>query len=154
MSALPGGEGLVQLCAFGVGPEEYAIDVLRVEEVMAAGPITALRGAPAFLEGVIELRGAILPIVDVRKALAVAPAPGRGGARLIVCKVGPRRLGLVVDRLTQIFRIERAALKPAPLAARGGAVPRVLGVCQQGKRLVFLLDVKALLQDREGESDG
>jgi purine-binding chemotaxis protein CheW len=141
---------LVQLCAFGVGAEEYAIDILRVEEVLAAPPVTPLRGAPRFLEGVLELRGVILPIIDVRKRMGVPASPGRGGARLIVCKVGPRRLGLVVDRLTQVFRVERSTLKPAPVGARDGEAPWVLGVCQQGHRLVFLLDVKALLQEREG----
>ncbi len=125
---------LVQLCVLRVGAETYAVDLKRVEEILPVPVVTPMPKAPAFLEGVVQLRGEMLPVATT--------ASGRAKRvdRLVVCKVGSRRVGLLVDGVVQVRRVDRSALKPAPLASE-----HVLGVLEQGGGLTLLLDVKALL---------
>lgn len=145
---------LVQLCVVRIGAESYALDLKRVEEILPVPTLTPLPRAPTFLEGVVRLRGEVLPVVDARKRLGVTSAvtpslkpsgKPRRTERLVVCRVGRRRVGLLVDGVTQVQRVLRAALRPAPLAARPGLTPHVLGVTGEGRQLTLLLDVKALL---------
>jgi purine-binding chemotaxis protein CheW len=138
-------EGLVQLCVLRIGSEEYVLDIRRVEEIIPAPTVTPVPRAPSFLEGVLKLRGEVVPVVDVRKRLRVAPSGAKD--KLVVCRVGRRRVGLVVDAVTSVLKVERSELKPAPLAAHPGRMPHVLGVCGEPGRLRLLLDVKALLTE-------
>jgi purine-binding chemotaxis protein CheW len=153
MSADP---ALIQLCVMRIGSESYAIDLRRVDEILPVPVLTPLPRAPAFLEGVARLRGEVLPVIDSRKRLQVAPAtvgaltpsgkPKRT-ERLVVCRVGTRRIGVLVDAVKQVLRVPRTALRPAPLANRPGSQPHVLGVTGEGAQLTLLLDVKALLAE-------
>lgn len=146
--------GLLQLCVVRIGAESYALDLKRVDEILPVPALTPLPHAPRFLEGVVRLRGEVLPVIDARKRLAVTSpvtpslkpsGKARRTERLVVCRVGRRRVGVLVDAVTQVQRVARAALRPAPLAARPGVAPHVLGVTGEGSQLTLLLDVKALL---------
>jgi purine-binding chemotaxis protein CheW len=137
---------LVQLCAFFVGPEEYAVDIMRVEEILPPQRLTPIRGAPPFIEGVIHLRGSIIPVVDLRKRLLGGEAPpATPKTRLLVCWLGRRRVALFVDRVSEVVRMRRSEIKPAPAIGAVGPAPFVVGVCGSPERLKLLLDVKALL---------
>jgi purine-binding chemotaxis protein CheW len=148
--------GLIQLCLVRIGAESYAIDLKRVEEILPVPALTPLPRAPRFLEGVVRLRGEVLPVVDARKRLQVTstatPALKPSGKpkiteRLVVCRVGTRKVGVLVDAVTQVQRVMRSSLRPAPLANRPGAAPHILGVTGEGDHLTLLLDVKALLTE-------
>jgi len=152
----------VELCAFRVGEEEYAIDLRRIREILQPLPITPVPRAPEYVDGVMNLRGEVIPVVDVRKRLGLAPRAG-GRAKVLVVNVAGRVLGLLVDAVSEVVRLPRSAIGPPPaLLATGG--PRLfLGVCgareartaagarhavPAGKappRLRLLLNVKALL---------
>jgi purine-binding chemotaxis protein CheW len=136
---------LVQLCAFFVGSEEYAVDIMRVEEILPPQRITPIRGAPPFIEGVIHLRGSIIPVVDLRKRLLGPEAPAPTKTRLLVCWLGRRRVAFAVDRLSEVVRTRRSELKPAPAMGAFGPAPFVIGVCGPPERLKLLLDLKTLL---------
>lgn len=136
---------MVQLCAFKVGTHDYVVDIMRVEEVLISPRPTPLPEGSGAVHGVVSLRGQVLPVIDVRTRLGAEP--GALG-RLMVCKLGPRRLGLVVDRVTSVFRVRRSELKPAPGGGPTAAYP-VMGVCQAGERLLLMLDVKSLLLPAE-----
>lgn len=139
----------VQLCAFWVGREEYVIDIMRVEEILAVPVITPVRRAPPFVEGVVNLRGAVIPVVDVRRQLlGETPAPHHR-ERLVLCKLGRSRVALRVDGVHSIIKAPIDSLQPALLSAKKGSRPHVLGVCTLGARMLLMLDVKALLVDRE-----
>lgn len=140
------GEALVQLCAFRVGDEEYALDIMRVRDIVPPSRITPVPRAPEFVEGVINLRGTIVPVVDLRKRLSVRAEPLTKKGKYLICSIGPRRVGLVVDAVTEVLRIPRSAIKRAPaLLSRGG--PRFfLGVCGPDEHLKLLLNLKALLE--------
>ncbi|MBK7861746.1 MAG: chemotaxis protein CheW [Archangiaceae bacterium] len=135
--------GSVQLCAFRAGDEELVVDIMRVQEIIAPLPLTAVPRSPRAIEGVVNLRGAIVPVVDVRKQLGLGEPKQAPRPRLIVCRVGPHLLGLRVDGVSTVFRAERESLKPAPMGQ--GSSPHIIGVCAAGGKLRLLLDVRALL---------
>lgn len=135
--------GSIQLCAFRAGDEELAVDIMRVQEIIPPLPITKVPRAPEAIEGVVNLRGAIVPVVDVRRQLGLGEPTQPPRPRLMVCRVGPHLLGLKVDGVSTVFRVDREALKPAPVEA--GSTPHIIGVCSSGGKLRLLLDVRALL---------
>jgi purine-binding chemotaxis protein CheW len=155
---------LVQLVAFSVGDGEYALDIMRIKEIINPTPITQVPKAPAFIEGVIELRGAILPIVDMRKRFDLPPtAVGRLTKFLIVAiDVGARRpdaseaqaaarrmiVGLIVDKVSEPLRLGKDQIRPAPQLAAGDT-PYFTGVARLGGRILMVLDLDALLSARE-----
>jgi purine-binding chemotaxis protein CheW len=139
----------VQLCVLQVNGQDYVIDLMRVEEILRAPRITPLPTPGRVVEGVVSLRGSIVPVVDVRRRLSKLPAPlGPGDDdRLVVCRVGSRRVGLIVDGVSAVLRGNKAVLKPAPSMSEADRQPFVLGVCEVGERLRLMLDVRALLED-------
>jgi purine-binding chemotaxis protein CheW len=152
-------DDLVQLCTFRVGGEDYAVDIMRVREIVEPLPITLVPRAPAFVDGVVRLRGEVIPVVDVRKRFGLpATPPGRRAKHLIV-KLAGRRLALIVDEVSEVLRIPRDELRPAPELVGLNAPRFFLGVCggeaaaagagRRGGdpgRLRLLLNVKALLE--------
>lgn len=146
----PAGEEVVQLCAFVVGGEEYVVDIMRIKEIIQPLKITPVPHAPAFIEGVIKLRGAIIPVVDLRRRLSMPVTEPTKKTKYVICLVGGRLVGLVVDAVTERLRLPRTAIRRTPrmLVAAGG--PRFfLGVCGPPERLKLLLNVKALLESGE-----
>jgi purine-binding chemotaxis protein CheW len=148
-------EARVQLCTFRVGGEDCAVDIMRVREIIPPLPLTPVPRAPPFVEGVLRLRGEVIPVVDVRRRLGLEVTPATRRSRYVIVNVARRRLGLVVDEVCEVVRIRRDELRPAPALA-GARGPRFfLGVCggeaapaaRRGGagRLRLLLDVKALL---------
>ncbi|GEJ56183.1 chemotaxis protein CheW [Anaeromyxobacter diazotrophicus] len=154
-SEAAGAGELVELCAFQVGGEEYAIDLRRVREIVQPLPVTPVPCGPEFLDGVMDLRGEVIPVVDVRRRLGF-PVSGAARAKVLVVNVAGRVLGLVVDAVLEVMRLPRATIGPPPLG--GDAGPRLyLGVCAPRERgagsarpaarkLRLLLNVKALLE--------
>ncbi|MFO0584531.1 MAG: chemotaxis protein CheW [Anaeromyxobacter sp.] len=150
-------EQLVELFTFRVDREDYAVDIRRVREILHPLAVTPVPRAPAFVEGVVRLRGDVLPVVDVRKRFGLPPVPEGKRTKFLVVAVGGRRLVLVVDQVAEVLRVPRSDIRPAPAFATPG--PRFfLGVCGgEGKavsgrrpatasRIRLLLNVKALLE--------
>jgi purine-binding chemotaxis protein CheW len=153
---------LVQLCAFRIGGEDYAVDVMRVREIIHPLPITPVPRAPAFVEGVVRLRGEVIPVLDVRKRLGVEARPQTRKTRFLLVDIAGRRIGLVVDEVSEVLRLPRSELRPAPPLGPPGAPRFFLGVCggeagaptRGAPRLHLLLNVKALLDPAvPGEAD-
>lgn len=134
----------VQLCAFRVGEEEYALDIMRVEEILQPHPATRVVGAPEWISGVINLRGAIIPVVDLRRRLNAAPPSTKLKPKFIICRVGHRRAALHVDGVTEVLRVNLDELKPSPGMLTGAHARHVLGVFGPPEHLRLLLDIKAL----------
>lgn len=146
MSATPV-PSLLQLCALRVGDQEFVLDLMRVEEVLRPVPITPLPRTPPFVEGVAQVRGALVPVVDLRTCLGLSrPAtPGRR-ERLMVCRLGRRRVAVRVDAALEVMNVSRAELRPAPPLAMAGGRPFVVGAVGPPERLRLLLDLKVLLR--------
>src|SRR5574341_1282547 len=113
-----GGER-VELCTFRVGGEDYAVDIMRVREIISPLPVTPVPRAPAFIEGVIRLRAEVIPVVDVRKRFGLPATPPTRKTKYVVVRIGGRRLALVVDEVTEVVRLQRSEIRPAPTFAGG-----------------------------------
>ncbi len=138
-----------QLCVFRAGDEELVIDIMRVQEIIHPVPVTRVPRAPKSIEGVVNLRGTIIPVIDVRAQLGLPEPKLPPRPRLMICKVGPHLLGLRVDAVTSVVRVDPSVLKPAPVDARTVS-PHIVGVCPVGGRLRLMLDVRALVADSAG----
>ena len=143
------GKGGLQLCALRVGDQEFALDLMRVEEVLRPLPVTPVPGAPRIVEGVVEVRGVLIPVVNLRRCLGLEPAETRTRSeRLMICLIGRRRFALRVDAALEVMRVERSALRPAPPLRDGTERSFVLGAVGPPSRLRLLLDLKVLLRAR------
>jgi len=141
---------VVELCAFRVGSEEYVLDIRRVREVVSPVEIRPVPRAPELIEGVVDLRGEIVPVVDVRKRLALPAGPRTRRTRFLVVRLGRRVVALLVDAVIEVVRIPRSAIRPAAGLAKPDAPRLFLGVCggpgSGGGRLKLLLNARALLE--------
>jgi purine-binding chemotaxis protein CheW len=139
----PAGPGTA-VVAFSLGGERYALDAVLVRELVRAPRLARLPGAPAFLVGLANLRGEVLDVLDLRPFLGAAGAPVRDQAAVLVLGTGRAELGLQVDEVEGLSRVDPAALVPAP-EANGRTRPEyVRGVTRDG---LALLDGAALLAD-------
>ena len=146
------GEGdLLQLVSFEIGREEYAIPILAVQEINRMMPITRVPHSTPSLEGVINLRGRIIPVVDLRKRFGLEANQHDSDARIIVVEVGGegRVLGFTVDRVHEVLRIDPSIVDPAPSVGGSAAPDFVSGVGKLEDRLIILLDLARLFTPRE-----
>jgi purine-binding chemotaxis protein CheW len=146
---------LTQLVAFGVGQGDYAVDIMRIKEIINPVAVTPMPKAPPFIEGVIELRGAILPLIDVRKRFDLPPTPPTRATKFLIVAldIGAARIvvGLVVDRVSEPLRVPRSDVKPAPqLSVSERAF--FTGVVAHHGKMLMVLDVDALLTSAEKQS--
>jgi purine-binding chemotaxis protein CheW len=143
-----GDDAQVQLATFFLGGEEYALDIMRIKEIIHPLKITPVPKVPGFIEGVVELRGTILPIVDLRKRFDLtAPAPTRS-TKYVIVGIEGRIVGLVVDGVGEVLRIGRVEVRPSPLVG-GDAARYFSGVYHAGGRIVMILDIDRILSSDE-----
>ncbi|HZH02668.1 MAG TPA: chemotaxis protein CheW [Myxococcaceae bacterium] len=140
---------VVQLCTFFAGAYRYALDVMRVEEVLEPVPVTPVFGAPDFVEGVVRLRDSVLPVVALSVRMGTRPSPGRK-PKFLIARVADRRVALRVDGLDGVARVSRGDLRPVPGLASPGASPYVLGVYGPDDAFTLLLNLKAVLRADPG----
>lgn len=136
---------IVQLTAFLVGPEEYVVDIMRVREIIKPMPVTPVRRGPEFVEGVINLRGSVIPIVDLRRRFGLKSEEHRH-RKVIIMTVCGRTLGVVVDGVTEVVRVPRSAIKAAPTLLDSRRAPYFMGVCTYKGRTLVLLNVKSVVE--------
>jgi purine-binding chemotaxis protein CheW len=142
------GATIVQLTAFFVGDEEYVVDIMRVREIIRPISITPVRRGPRFVEGVINLRGAVIPVIDMRLRFGMDPtqSPHR---KIVIMSIDRRTFGLIVDRVTEVIRIPRHAIRPAPELLGAGRAPFFSGVCRFEDRDLILLNVRNIIASDE-----
>jgi purine-binding chemotaxis protein CheW len=139
-----------QLCCFAVGAQEYALDIMRIKEIVNPLPITVVPGAPAFVEGIVELRGAFLPVIDLRTRFGLAVTAADRDSKYVIARVDGRQVGLVVDRVIEVRRVELAQVAPPPpLAVATGARPFFSGVVKWDERIVLIVDLDQVLTEDE-----
>jgi purine-binding chemotaxis protein CheW len=138
-----------QMITFTVGAQEYGVDIQSVKEVIRQGEITPLPRAPSFLKGVINLRGDVIPIVDLRERFALQAGTYTESSRVIVVEVGEKSVGMVVDRVSHVIRVPEDRIEDAPAWLGGTRNEFVRGVARVDERLVVLLDMTAVLSSDE-----
>ncbi|MEX2673365.1 MAG: chemotaxis protein CheW [Phycisphaeraceae bacterium] len=131
-------EGQLQLVTFQVGAENFGIDILTVQEIIRMMPITCVPQSPPCVEGVLNLRGRMIPIVDLRKRFDLPVGDTSKDKRIVVVDLDGRTLGFIVDRVDRVFRIDASIIEPSPESD----YVRGVGKLQQG--LLILLDLPRL----------
>lgn len=140
---------LLQLVTFRVGTEEFAIPILSVQEINRMMQITRVPQSPPFVEGVINLRGKIIPVVDLRRRFGLEQATNSNDTRIIVVEVGGRVIGFTVDRVNEVLRIEENIVEPPPAMVCGVDTEYVRGVGKLEDRLLILLELGRLFGAEE-----
>jgi len=136
--------GQLQLVSFELGGEEFAVDILSVQEINRMMPLTRVPQSPGDVEGVINLRGKIIPVVDLRKRFGMPTATQNENSRIVVIELERRVLGFIVDRVHEVLRIDRSIVEPAPQMSSSIDSSFILGVGKLSDRLLILLDLPRL----------
>lgn len=140
-------ESLIQLVTFRLGDEEFGVRILVVNEIIRLVQITQVPNAPEFIEGVINLRGKVLPVVGLRKRFRMAERPLDDNSRIIVMELNHNVVGFLVDAVSEVLRIPESTVEPAPAVVAGIGSEYIEGVGRLDDRLLILLDLEALLGD-------
>lgn len=148
MSEVAGGE-FRQLISFRVGEEEYGLDLLRVKEVIRMRQITWLPKAPPCVKGIINLRGDVIPIIDLRERFGLRRRESNASTRVIVVEVEGQHVGMVVDAASQVVRVPRDQFDPPPPAIGDAARDFITEVGKMGDKLVIMIDVDKMLDSQE-----
>jgi purine-binding chemotaxis protein CheW len=141
-------QDLMQLVGFDVGGEEFGLEILRVQEIIRIQQLTRVPNSPTFVDGVINLRGKVIPVVGLRKCLGLEDRPHDKQTRIVVVEVSGNILGFIVDSVSEVLRIPVETIEPPP---RLGKVEReyVSGVGKLDDRLLILLDLDRLMSDAD-----
>lgn len=141
--------GSRQCVIFSLGEEHYGVDIFQVREIIRVPPVTKIPGAPEWAEGVINLRGGVIPVLDLRKRFGMPPAPKDADRRIVVVELGEQNIGIVVDGVSEVLEIESGAIEPpSPFVVPAGA-SAVWGIAKVKERLIILLDLDAVLSGEE-----
>jgi purine-binding chemotaxis protein CheW len=138
-----------QYLVFSLGGEEYAIDILKVQEIRDYEHVTRVSGAPPFIKGVANLRGLIVPIVDLRLKFGLTQVGYDGQTVVIVINLGARVVGVVVDRVSDVVTLAPGQTKPAPEFGVGLPLEYVDGLGDLGERMLILVAIEKLLLSPE-----
>ena len=139
----------IQLAVLNVGGEKYALDIMRIREIQRHQSITRIPKVPDFIEGIINLRGAVIPIVDMRKRLDLAVTEPTRKTRIVIANVVNKIVGLLVDEVKEVVRVNRGDIGAAPSLTRGIGAEYIMGVVKQKDDLLLLLDFDRILSTEE-----
>jgi purine-binding chemotaxis protein CheW len=139
------GDRIVQMAAFRVGSEDYVIDIMRIKEIINPQRITPVHDDTGLLEGVINLRGSIIPVIDLRRRFGLSRSENQKASKIIIAVIDERVVGFWVDEVLDVIRIPRSHIKPPPALGDNMEPGMILGVCQSGERLLLLLNLKKVL---------
>ncbi len=139
---------LLQLVSFHIGGEEFGLNILRVQEIIRIQALTRVPNSPPFVDGVINLRGKVIPVIALRKRFGLEELAHDKQTRIVVIEIKGTVLGFIVDSVSEVLRIPVETVEPPP---RLGKVEReyVSGVGKLDNRLLILLDVDRLMSDSE-----
>ncbi len=134
---------------FILGPEEYAIDILKVQEIRGYDAVTTIANAPAFIKGVINLRGTIVPIVDLRIKFNVGVAEYTPFTVVIILNLGTRVVGVVVDSVSDVTMLRADQISPTPEFAATVDTQYILGLGTLDDRMLIVIDIERLMLSSE-----
>ncbi len=139
-----------QVVTFQLANEEYAIDILQVQEIVMMTKITRMPKAPHFIEGIVNLRGQMIPIIDMRKRFSLGEAVHDADTRIIIVDIG-EIVGMVVDGVRDVIRLADSAISPPPPIIKGISAEYLKGIGQFNDRLLIMLELEKVLSAEEHE---
>lgn len=139
----------IQLACFKVGMELYGLDIMKIKEIIRPQKLTAIPKAPSFIEGVINLRGVVIPVADMRKRFDQLVNEENRKNRILICSLASKIIGLLVDEVTEVKRFSRQEIAPAPQFIKGPDADYFLGVARRDDDLIMLIDLEKVLSTDE-----
>ena len=136
-----------QVVTFHLAKEHYGIDIQNVQEIILVGEITSIPEVPSYVEGLINLRGKVLPVIDLRRRFGLSTAEYNENTRIIVTNTSERTIGLVVDEVHEVLRLEGSQIEPLPDGLTNVNVEYIVGVVKLEGRILILLDTDVVLSD-------
>ncbi|MCP4354904.1 MAG: chemotaxis protein CheW [Proteobacteria bacterium] len=145
-----GSEVVLQLVVFSLMGEEFGVSIHEVREIISHTQVTPVPQAPAFVEGVINLRGQIIPVVDLRKRFNLESSDKKENSNVVIIEVGAEVLGLVVDSVSEVLNIPSGSINPPPaLVANGIGAEYIKGIGQYNDKMIILIDLGRVFSDDE-----
>lgn len=141
----------IKVVCFRLDREVYALDIMRVREIIKPLPLTELPDAPSFVEGVINLRGSVIPVVDLRKRFGLPERTDSLDCRLLITVVDRQPLGLIVDAVKEVVSIPVRDLRPKPTVVKVAGYRYLVGVCLLQESMVLLVNLDTILDHHESE---
>jgi purine-binding chemotaxis protein CheW len=139
----------IQLACFTLGENLFAVDIMRIREIILPQKLSALPGASQMLEGVINLRGAVIPVMNMRKRFAMPEAHDSLTGKLLVVSLARQTLALAVDNVMEVITVPAGEIKPPLDTVDGIGMEHLLGVCISDDRVFMILDIDSLLGQPE-----
>lgn len=139
----------IQMVAFKLENEEFAVDIQQVREVLKMTQVTPLPQSAHFIEGVINLRGEVIPVVDLRKRFELPIGKRSEQTRIIIVEIKGNNVGLIVDSVTEVLRFSASAIQPPPTRIAGTRTDLIKGVGKLQERLLIILDLEKILTTDE-----
>jgi purine-binding chemotaxis protein CheW len=139
----------LQVVSFRLGVEEYAIEITRVKEIILVEGITKVPQMPSFIEGIINLRGTVIPVLDLRKRFEVGKSDFTEHTRIVVTRMQGRIVGMIVDAVSRVMKIPKAHIQPPPDTIACVAGDYLVGVAKLDDRMQLLLDIEKVLHADE-----
>jgi purine-binding chemotaxis protein CheW len=136
---------ILQLVTFRLGNEEYAVDILKVQEINRMKEITRVPNTPAYVEGVINLRGKVIPVVNLRSKFSLDERDNDTQSRIMIMDIQGITMGLVVDGVSEVLRIPANIVEPTPPMAANISTEFIKGIAKLEDRLIILLDMDMLV---------
>ncbi len=141
--------GTMQLVSFQLGQEEYGVEITKVQEIILMGEITRVPQTPPYIKGLINLRSTVIPIVDLRLRFGLPEQPATDATRIMVVNVRGKTVGIVVDAVNEVLRINREQIAPPPPTVSGPGREYLTGLVRLNKGLLILLDIDKILDEEE-----
>jgi len=142
---------ILQLVSFKIANEEFGVDILNVQEINKMTQITKVPNAPDFVEGVINLRGRVIPIIDLRTRLKLEKKEHDKDTRIIVVEIDGKTVGFIVDAVKEVLRIPANIIEPPPQLATGIDSDFIRAVGKLEDRLLILIDLEKVLTEKDKE---
>jgi purine-binding chemotaxis protein CheW len=139
------GNGEWQLVVFQLGAELYGVEIAGVHEIIRLQAITRVPRAPAFVEGIINLRGKVIPVVDLRRRFGLPKATHTRASRIVVVEIGDQVVGIIVDAVIEVLRVSAATVEPPSPVVAGLDSEYLHGIAKLPERLVMLLNLDRVL---------
>lgn len=141
--------GVTQVVCFRLATEEYGIDIMRAQEIIIPGAITRMPEVPDYVLGLINLRGHVIPVVDLRRRFGLAESEIQDSTRIVVVNVGGKTIGMIVDAVTEVLRISADQMEPAPPGVSGIGHEYIRGLAKLTDKLLILLNIENVLTDEQ-----
>ena len=141
-----------QIVAFSLGSETYGVDISQVGEIIPIQKIVPVPRAPEFVEGIINLRGKVIPVLDLRKHFGFEKKERDEEQKIVLAESHGESIGVIVDSVSSVLRIQEDSIEPPASVIKGEGVDYIAGICKMNSSLIVLLDLTRIISDAESRS--